>query len=57
MATPGPVEAAITAKLSAAFDPSHLHVLNESGNHNVPPGSESHFKVRPPLRAARVGPR
>lgn len=25
--------------------PSHLEVVNESNNHNVPPGSESHFKV------------
>ena len=23
----------------------HLQVVNESGRHNVPPGSESHFKV------------
>lgn len=23
----------------------HLEVVNESGRHNVPPGSESHFKV------------
>ena len=23
----------------------HLEVINESGNHNVAPGSESHFKV------------
>lgn len=25
--------------------PLHLEVVNESGNHRVPPGSESHFKV------------
>ena len=24
---------------------AHLEVVNESGNHNVPDGSESHFKV------------
>ena len=29
----------------ATLDPLHLDVENESGNHNVPPGSESHFKV------------
>lgn len=35
----------ITAKLNASFAPSHLEVINESYMHNVPPGSESHFKV------------
>ncbi|MCE2437243.1 MAG: BolA family transcriptional regulator [Pseudomonadales bacterium] len=28
-----------------ALHPLHLEVLNESGNHRVPEGSESHFKV------------
>ncbi len=32
-------------KLNRAFQPVHLEVINESNNHNVPPGSESHFKV------------
>jgi BolA protein len=32
-------------KLAAAIDLQHLEVINESANHNVPPGSESHFKV------------
>ncbi|AFU97608.1 BolA family protein [Simiduia agarivorans] len=32
--------------LTAAFSPSHLQVANESHMHNVPPGSESHFKVQ-----------
>jgi len=27
------------------FDPEHLEVLNESFMHNVPEGSELHFKV------------
>jgi len=36
---------AITQKLDAHFHPVHLEVLNESHMHNVPPGSESHFKV------------
>lgn len=40
-----PIEASITTKLTEAFDPSHLEVHNESHQHNVPPGSESHFKV------------
>lgn len=35
----------LTAKLKASFAPSHLEVINESTMHNVPPGSESHFKV------------
>lgn len=39
------VHEAIAAKLAATFEPAHLDITNESGNHNVPPGSESHFKV------------
>lgn len=39
------VAAVIEQKLLDAFTPSHLEVINESNNHNVPPGSESHFKV------------
>ena len=39
------VEAEIRTKLLAAFDPIHLEVANESHLHNVPPGSESHFKL------------
>ncbi len=35
----------INEKLDRHFDLKHLDVINESGNHNVPPGSESHFKV------------
>jgi len=35
----------IEDKLTTAFDPAHLEVVNESGNHNVPDGSETHFKV------------
>lgn len=38
-------QARIETKLAAAFDPGHLQVVNESGNHNVPEGSETHFKV------------
>ena len=40
-----PVEGRIILKLSAAFSPTHLSVLNESASHNVPRGSETHFKV------------
>jgi len=39
------VASVIEQKLMSAFEPSHLEVINESNNHNVPPGSESHFKV------------
>ena len=40
-----PVEASINRALTEAFEPLHLEVRNESHQHNVPPGSESHFKV------------
>ena len=36
----------IEALLIKAFAPVHLSVENESHMHNVPPGSESHFKVQ-----------
>jgi BolA protein len=35
----------IEAKLRQAFSPQVLDVINESHLHNVPAGSESHFKV------------
>ncbi|MYD45758.1 MAG: BolA/IbaG family iron-sulfur metabolism protein [Gammaproteobacteria bacterium] len=38
------VQEVIEAKLTAC-DPIHLEVVNESGSHNVPKGSETHFKV------------
>lgn len=38
------IQEAIESKLTS-LDPLHLEVVNESGNHNVAPGSESHFKV------------
>ena len=39
------IQAGIEEKLTQHIKPSHLEVINESSNHNVPPGSESHFKV------------
>lgn len=39
------VQNSIEQKLAAAFHLQHLSVQNESHNHNVPKGSESHFKV------------
>lgn len=39
------IQQKITDKLEQQFSPSYLQVINESSNHNVPAGSESHFKV------------
>ena len=39
------VQAQIETKLTTAFAPAHMAVVNESYMHSVPPGSESHFKV------------
>lgn len=35
----------IETKLKSTLEPSHLEVINESHQHNVPKGSETHFKV------------
>lgn len=39
------VEKLITQKLTKEFQPVYLDVINESYMHNVPKGSETHFKV------------
>lgn len=39
------VQSQIEEKLASQFNLLHMEVINESGNHNVPPGSESHFKL------------
>jgi len=39
------MQQSIETQLRGAFAPSHLEVINESHGHNVPAGSESHFKV------------
>ncbi|WP_448548346.1 transcriptional regulator BolA [Thalassotalea fusca] len=39
------IESIIEEKLLTEFSPLHLDVINESHQHNVPKGSESHFKV------------
>ena len=39
------VQESIERKLAEGLEAVHLEVINESGQHNVPPGSESHFKV------------
>ena len=39
------VQQTIEEKIQSALTPSRLDVINESHMHNVPPGSESHFKL------------
>jgi len=39
------MQAQLEQRLSESFNPLHLEVINESHMHNVPEGSESHFKV------------
>lgn len=40
-----PIESAIRLALTEELAPLHLEVINESYMHNVPKGSETHFKV------------
>nr|SVE73959.1 EOG090X0K4K [Daphnia atkinsoni] len=40
-----PMELLIRDKLMRQFLPVHLDIMNESYMHNVPKGSETHFKV------------
>lgn len=39
------IQQTIETKITQALSPEHLEVVNESFMHNVPPDSESHFKV------------
>ncbi|WP_299492898.1 BolA family protein [uncultured Shewanella sp.] len=39
------LEQEIIDKLTQTLAPTHLQVINESHNHNVPANSETHFKV------------
>ena len=39
------IEQQIRTRLEEQLNPGFLEVLNESNNHNVPPNSETHFKV------------
>lgn len=39
------IQSTIEKKLLEHFQPAYLEVINESGQHNVPPGAETHFKV------------
>lgn len=40
-----PLQNQLEQKIRNAFAPKHLEVINESGMHSVPAGSESHFKL------------
>ncbi len=39
------IQAQIEQMISSNFEPQYFEVLNESYMHNVPEGSESHFKM------------
>ncbi len=39
------IQNSIEDKLNEHFEPDFLEVINESSQHNVPIGSETHFKV------------
>ena len=39
------IQRSIETKLTQALIPDYIDVINESHQHNVPEGSESHFKV------------
>ncbi|WP_116473765.1 BolA family protein [Zobellella maritima] len=39
------IQTTIEQKVSEAFSPEHMEVINESYMHRVAPGSETHFKL------------
>lgn len=39
------IQQRMETKLRKSFAPSHMELANESSMHNVPPGSESHFRL------------
>jgi len=39
------IQKIITEKLQQSLSPEYIQVINESHQHNVPDGSESHFKL------------
>ena len=41
----GPIQQEIEKRIVTVFAPVHLELENESHTHNVPKGSESHFKL------------
>lgn len=44
-AAAGAMHRTIETKVSDAFDPTHIEVIDESYMHSVPDGAESHFRV------------
>ena len=42
------VQSVIEQKLAAGIHAKHMDVVNESSNHNVPPGSESPHRIARP---------
>lgn len=40
------LQESIESKVRTELEPSHLEVINESSMHNVPAGSQSHFRLR-----------
>ncbi len=41
----GPVQAQLLSRIKAAFPDASIELINESSQHSVPAGSESHFKA------------
>ena len=39
------IQETIITKLTTSLAPTHIEVINDSFMHNVPPDSETHFKV------------
>lgn len=39
------IQEVVESRIAANIDCQHLDVVNESNQHNVPAGSESHFRV------------
>lgn len=51
------IRSQLEKKLGESLSPMHLEVINESYMHNVPEGSESHFKVLVVAEAFESRPR
>lgn len=39
------IQSEILSKISTSLEPSHMELINESHQHNVPADSETHFKL------------
>lgn len=42
---PNTTQSVIETIITKSLNPVHLEIINESSNHSVPKGSESHFKL------------